>query len=411
MHGGIVRLYRLSIALSVILIMTVNAQDKLTVDEAINLAYENNIELQNQYSSIRSAEIELDESGRLPNPLFTYSREDLEYNSIKNNEWIASGSIPLNFLWDRWSNLDSKETALDAQKVLLDQRKLDIASDVRVNYFALSSYSELYSNLDGTLLRLTEFAESARHRFDEGDISEYELQRILIELYKIKVTASGIGLQIKGYENSLKLLIGVNVNNTLITGSPSSVKDVEFTEEYLVKSALVNRNDLKSFQLLIESEKLFLSHNKLKIIPNINLTAGYKEQLDKLTGTVFQIDFELPLFNRNQKEIQHSENSLSLMERELLFLQEKITAEVSEAYIRLTVNKILKEGQDGINLDNIFITALYSYEQGEITLVELLDGINAFVDGSRMANDVEINYMRSFYELEKAVGISIKNFE
>jgi len=406
-----VRLFRLLIALSVVTIITINAQNKLTVDEAIILAYENNIELQNQYARIRNAEIELDESGRIPNPLFSYSRADLNFKSLNYNEWVASGSIPINFLWDRWSNLDSKEKTLDAQKVLLNQKKLNIALDVRDNYFTLYSYSDLSTRLNKTLSRLTELAESAKHRLAEGDISEYELQRILLELNKLKVTAAEIGLQRIKHENSLKLLIGVSSNDIMLSGMKMKVNDINYTKEELIKAALENRNDLKSFQLLIESENMFLSHNKLKIIPNINLTAGYKEQLDNFKGTVIQVDFEIPLFNRNQKIIQQSENSLSLLEKELMFLKEKINTEVSEAYTRLTVNKNLSEGQNDIELENIFNTAVYSYEQGEITLVELIDGINAFVDGSRIANEVEINYMRSFYELEKAVGISINNFE
>ena len=56
-------------------------------------------------------------------------------------------------------------------------------------------------------------------------------------------------------------------------------------------------------------------------------------------------------------------------------------------------------------------TAIYAYTQGETSIVEFMDAINAFIDGSILDKEVELNLNRSFYELEKVVGRSIKDFE
>lgn len=404
------RQIRLLILLSVISLITIKAQNILTLDEAINMAYQKNIELQNQSANVRYAEINLDGSSRLPNPLFSYSREDLKSNSLNYNEWIMSGSIPLNFLWNRWSNIESKEKSIEAQEILFNHLKWVTAAQVRANYFTLHNYSDLSKKLNNTLIRITELSESAKHRLDEGDISEYELQRILIELHKLKSTTSKIELQKSKHEISLKLLIGLDVDEDILTELSMLDKDIKYDKEELIDIAFNSRNDLKSFQLIIESENLFLAHNKLKIIPNINILAGYKKQADDFNGTVFQLDFEIPLFNRNQTSIQQSEIGISLLEKELLFLKEKIKAEVSETFTSYLVNRSLLEGRKDIQLENIFSTAAYSYEQGEISLVELIDGINAFFDGSILANEVITKYRQSFYELEKVVGISLTNF-
>ena len=88
------RLCCLLLALSVILGISVKAQNNINLDEAINLAYQNNFNLQKNSAKIKNAESNLDGSARLPNPIFTYFREDLESNSLKYNEWVASGSGP-----------------------------------------------------------------------------------------------------------------------------------------------------------------------------------------------------------------------------------------------------------------------------------------------------------------------------
>ena len=405
------RLFRLFVMLLFIPCVFIKAQQKISFDEALKSAYQNNIDLQKQSARIQTAESVLGESSRLPNPVFTYTQEDLNSGSTNYKEWIASGSIPLNFLWNRWSNVESKEKSLEAQKLLYEAHKLNVSAQVRESYFAYNKYSELSGRLNNTLNRLTELAESAKHRLNEGDISEYELQRILIEVNKIKATASEIELLKTKFENNLKLLTGYDSSEKIITESVELNTDLDFSEEELVTNALKNRNDLKALKTLIESENLFLSHNQMKIIPDISLSAGYKKQTDDLKGTVFQINFEVPLFNRNQNAIQQSEIEVNLLEKDAAFLNNKIKTEVSETYKSYVLNKSLYNARNDIKMDNIFNTAAYSYEQGEISLVEFIDGINAFIDGSILSSELEINLHKNYSRLEKAVGISLTNFE
>lgn len=405
------RLYRLLIVLSGILVIPVKAQNKITLDEAINMAYQKNIDLQKQFANIKNAEIDLDGSARLPNPLFSYSREDLKSNTLVYSEWAASCSIPINFLWERWSNIDSKEKSIEAQKLFYENLKWSTAYQVSEYYYALHNYSELSQSLDNALQSFTNLAESARYRLSEGDISEYELQRILVELNKLKTTASKIDLQKTKLGNNLKLFIGFDTKTKNFTVFPELKKDFNYTENKLIQTALDKRIDVKAFQLIIESENLYLSYNKLKIIPEINFTAGYKKLIDNFSGSVLQLDFEIPLFNRNQTNIEQSEIQLSILEKELLFLKEKIKTEVIESFYNYNVNKVLHEDINNLQFENIFTTSAFSYEQGEISLVEFIDGINAFVDGIVLANELEINYHNSFLKLEKAVGVSLSDIE
>ena len=273
------------------------------------------------------------------------------------------------------------------------------------------NYSELSQSLNNALLRLTNLAESAQHRLTEGDISEYELQRILIELNKLKATAAKIELHKTKLENNLKLLIGFDTKTKIFTISPSLKKELNYTENELIQIALDKRNDVKAFQLKIESENSYLSHNKLKMIPEINLSAGYKKLIDNFSGSVLQLDFEIPLFNRNQTGIEQSEIQLSIFEKELFFLKEKIKTEVIESLQSYNVNKRLYEDINNLEFENIFTTSSFSYEQGEISLIEFIDGINVFIDGLILTNELDINYYNGFFKLEKAVGVSLTNFE
>ena len=120
------------------------------------------------------------------------------------------------------------------------------------------------------------------------------------------MAASKIELRKTIGNNNLKLLIGFDTNTKILTVEPSLIREFNYSENELIQTALLYRNDVKASQLIIESENLYLSHNKLKKIPEINFTAGYKKQTDGFKGSVLKLDIEIPLFNRNQTVIKQS---------------------------------------------------------------------------------------------------------
>lgn len=390
-------------------IIQLQAQTTISLDEAIHQALVKNIELQKQYSFIKKSESLLNESSRIPNPTFNYSREDLKLNNTKIGEWITSGSLPLNFLWDRWSNIDSKEKALEAQRLLLDNTKRTVIFQVKDAYSKYHFFSQLTIELNNALVKINEISSTSKQRLIEGDISEYELQRILIEVNKLKTDVKEIELQRNSFLTQLKLLIGHDSEKELITIPLQYPQSNLQAETELLKAALSSRKDLKAVELLIESEKAFLSHSKLKIIPNINLTAGYKKQLDDYSGSVFQLNFEIPLFKRNQLEIEQSEEDLNILERQKEYLFKQITTEVHSSFAKYKQYEELITNKNDLPLRNVFTSAVYSYEQGDVSLVEFIDGLNAFKEGIKLNNELEIKFYQSIFELENVAALSSIN--
>ncbi len=399
------RLSRLLIALSVLWIIQLQAQTTISLDEAIRQALGKNIEIQKQNSLLKVSESRLNESSRIPNPIFNYSREDLKLNNAKIGEWITSGSLPLNFLWDRWSNINSKEKSLEAQRLLLENSKRSIIFQVQNAYVEYHFYEQLALDLGNSLIKIGEIASASKQRLLEGDISEYELQRILIEANKLKTEVKEIELKRNNFLNRLKLLIGYDPAKELQTIPIQSLQIITQSKEEMLKTALQNRKDLKAIEQLVESEYAFLSHNKLKIIPNINLTAGYKKQLDNYSGSVFQLNFEIPLFKRNQLEIEQSEADLNILEQQKEYLIKQIGTEVHASFAKFKQYESLITNNNDLQLQNVFTSAAYSYEQGDISLVEFIDGLNAYKDGIILNKDLEIKYYQSIFELENVTAL------
>ncbi|MEW6507156.1 MAG: TolC family protein [Bacteroidota bacterium] len=401
------RLIRLSFTLLLLCIINIIAQNSISINDAVRLAIDNSIELQKQRTVINKAELLLSEAGRIPNPTLNYSREDLKLNNLKAGEWIASGSIPLNFLWERWSNVESKKKSLEAEKLLLENSIQSLSVQVKNEYLNYHFLSQLTEELNSVLEKINMVVETARQKVKQGDIPEYELQRIFLEVNKLNAEIKRIEINKNNSLREFKLLIGFKGKEISTQGA--AITPVPFSEEELIKLAYQNRNDIKAIDLLIEGERAFISHNKLKIIPNISLTAGYKKQIDNYSGSVMQLNFEIPLFKRNQLEIDLSENKLNALVIQRNYLSHQIQEEIRSYLLKYLQYKELNESNKFLQPQELFTTAAYSYEQGEKSLVEFLDGLNAYKDALILSKDLELNYYQSFFELHKAAAIKSEN--
>jgi outer membrane protein TolC len=379
----------------------------MSISDAVRLAIDNSIELQKQRTVINNTELLLSEAGRIPNPTLNYSREDLKLNNLKVGEWIASGSIPLNFLWERWSNVESKEKSLEAEKLLLENSIQSLSVQVKNEYLNYHFLSRLTEELNSVLEKINMVVETARQKVRQGDIPEYELQRIFLEVNKLNAEIKRIEINKNNSFRELKLLIGFKGKEISTQGA--AITPVPFSEEELIKLAYQNRNDIKAIDLLIEGERAFISHNKLKIIPTISFTAGYKKQIDNYSGSVMQLNFEIPLFKRNQLEIDLSENKLNALIIQRNYLLHQIQEEIRSSLSKYLQYKELNENNKFLQPQELFTTAAYSYEQGEKSLVEFLDGLNAYKDALILSKDLELNYYQSFFELQKAAAIKSEN--
>ena len=400
----------LIVVLSIALISLVEAQTRLTIDDAIKLAHQNNLELYKYKSNIKLAEANLSQAERLPNPSISYAKEDLSSKNIEVNEWTLTGSIPINFIWERWSDINSKESFLESQKLLNEYKKTIILNDVRQDYLKYHYYNKLCKKLNELISELDELTKSANHRYDKGDISEYELQRISVELNKVNTLLASAESETIKYENELKTLLGLE-SSTIIQTSEPQIFNCDIDESELIELSIKKRNDLSAIEYLIKNAESDLSFNQTQIIPEINLSAGYKKQSDNLKGSVIELDFELPLFQRNQIEIDKSEIQISLFEKERTILIEKVKNEVSESLSSYRLSESLYNKSQRNNYKNMFRSASLSYQYGELSLVEFIDGINAYIDGLTISNNNKLRYISSYYNLETAVGIPLSNLE
>ncbi|NIR49881.1 TolC family protein [candidate division KSB1 bacterium] len=386
----------------------------LTLPQAVDRALENYPAIAIQQDAVKRAQGLKTTAGIFPNPTLTYYREDLSFNDTDVGEWILSGGLPLHFLWTRWSKVAAAGQQVEAERFFLADVRRQITFEVQ------KAYVETYfaeKNLQAWQKATAVFdraAEAGRARFADGDLSGYDQQRIALEQLRYQKVAAEARVTLNNSRRQLAFLVNPEQDDVLVhTTDDFQTPTPELTEQNLLDSALENRPDLQAASATLRSKRAYLTANKWQALPEVSAVAGYKKQVDDFKGSVFQVNVSIPIFDRNQGQIKTARAELDQQILETGLLERKIAMEVKQAFetVRLYRRQVEQFLQmESESPDEFLETALFAYREGEMSLLELLDGVRAYSESFQTRNDLRRQYLLSIFALENATATRLLDF-
>lgn len=390
-----------------------NAQP-LTLSEAVERAFANYPTIQIQQTFVEQAKGQKKAAGVLPNPAFSYYREDLSQAGENFGEWIIAAGLPLNFLWERWSKTASATAQVEAQELLVQNARRILKFEVQqayIHYLFSNKMSKTWREVNDIFENGVNAAEA---RFADGDISNYELQRIKMERLRYQKSAADAEMERLARKRHLSFLIDPEqAQPDLDEAGELNIVIPEILPENLIHAAGQNRPDVQAAARLLKSHESALSAEKWKQVPEINFSYGYKEQTDSFTGSVIQLNVGIPLFNRNQGKIRETKahRNRQLLEFTLLEKQAESETRLAIEQFRVYRTQYPQFTQtDEATFQQALTAALASYQEGEMSLIELLDAVRAYVETFQIRYDFLARYYISLFELEKVSAMSIIEF-
>jgi cobalt-zinc-cadmium efflux system outer membrane protein len=118
----------------------------------------------------------------------------------------------------------------------------------------------------------------------------------------------------------------------------------------------------------------------------------------------------IPVFNRNQGEIERASLESQQLQTKAKALQSSIAAEVETAYEQYATSRNMLESLEKEMLqqaEDVRKTTEYSYRRGEASLIEFLDAQRAFNDTLQSYSDARADYARSLYLLDSISGKAV----
>ena len=395
-------------------IVKINAQEVLTLENAIKIALENNFEIKLAANNltIDKTNVALGNAGMLPQVTATLVKNNNIQNSTqirqdgtvttldnaKNN--TLNYGVGLNWtIFDgfrMFARLNQLEELQKLGEAALKRTIIDRISEVHAVYFDLVQQQQQLAALDTTIVISNQRLALAQNRFTIGKASKLEVLNAQVDLNTDKVA---LLRQKETYANRK-----VALNQILARDSKEDfrVTDQVTVDDKLILSELLALAEKQNPQLQAEIINKRVSELALKQIkgnryPSLNVTSGYNF-LDNQTSLGFTSQFtargfnyglraSLNIFdgfnqNRNEKiaKIQ-IENSKVAIEQQSLLLNSQVTIAFQTYLINLELIN-LEETNEAIAKQNLSIT-VDKFRIGTITTLEFrtaqLNYINAKV--------------------------------
>jgi cobalt-zinc-cadmium efflux system outer membrane protein len=141
--------------------------------------------------------------------------------------------------------------------------------------------------------------------------------------------------------------------------------------------------------------------------PDPSVTAGYKRQSNGAEGAFLGVGIPLPFFDRNRGAAEAASARLQAAKTQQVLARREIRNEVRRAYAAYTSARRqsqLLEGDLLRDSGDLLRIAQTSYDEGEMSLVELLDAADAYRDARLRSVDLHAELWVRYFRVLRAMG-------
>ncbi|KAF0153530.1 MAG: TolC family protein [Melioribacteraceae bacterium] len=390
---------------------------KLSLNEAVEIGLKNNPEIKSATENISASKGRFWSGISLPLPEVGVSYEYAPVNSSLSNyseKTLAvsqSFEFPSNYFLK--GSKFNKEEEIAVYKLNMTERS--IINQVKTSYYKVLAKQYQVKSAEENLVISEDFFKKAEIRQNVGEGTnlerltakvQYTEAQNNLEVAKNELTTAfaelnySLGYGKQSYEANFNLI------DTLV------FVDHKISIEQIYKSLEETNPQIKIAELNYGIASIEKGLAWSSILPNLNL-AYFKQTRDGnngFYGASFGISVPLWFMFDQRGKIQEAVANQSISESELQLTKNEIALRIKSAFtdhennlkqVKLYVNDILPQAEE------IYRTAIKSYDAGELTYLEYLQAKQTLISSRNNYINVLFNHYQSVFRIEEIVGQNI----
>ncbi|MCF0059650.1 CusA/CzcA family heavy metal efflux RND transporter [Dyadobacter sp. CY356] len=377
---------------------------KLSLQQAIELGSKNN-------QLLSAGELEIKMQSQLTGTAFDIPKTNIggmlgQYNTkaFDQNYEVSQTFSPFQY----GARKEVLNNNLKSSQIRLEQSKKEITYSIRQNWTSLLYLTKLNNSLTKQDSILGQFVKAASLRFQTGETNLLEKTTAITKQQEIQQRIRQNESLVAVGKSKVRLLLNLNtdfnVSDTTFTALPVST---------LFDTTAINQNPV-FLHALQQVEIARANKNLEKALLMPDFTAGYFIQ--SLTGNQdingqninyngvprfqgFKAGIAIPVFSKSYRsKVRAAETNIQLQQKNVDYLQSQLQNQYQQQLTQLyTYQSLIEYYQTSAipNARTISANASKSYQSGEISYVEYLQGIQT-------ALDIDMNYLKAVADFNQA---------
>ncbi len=363
---------------------------KLSIQEAVEIAKKNNLDIQLARLNISIEKNNIKSSKKFQNPEI-----GLFYNLGKAGKGNPQ-QIGLSQLVEIGKRSDRKklaQTNFQLAKNNVEYLEFDLRMDVREAYTNLLAKKTIYASLKKQEHQLNELLNETKIRHKKGIVEQIDvlqaqllLNQILTEVnsadYNVKTALFEFNKVInspEGFYDTKEEKFSSEYKPLLIPKPDSKMPDFDLIDD----KAVENRYDIKIAKQELEAAEKELKIVLKKRIPDVEITGGYSYQNPGQSGEgtfkhgafVGANIVNIPIFNNYSSEIKNAELKVEQNRLNYQSVLNKALNELKKTYEKFLMAQVALKNYNEqllLNSEELIKTSRAAYKKGEIDLTTLV---------------------------------------
>lgn len=404
------------------------AQDTVAVslDQAEQLFVKNNLRLLAAKFNISASRAVVMQAGLWNNPTLAIDQNVYNPETRKYFDVTSTGNtdIQLQQLFVLAGKREKQVELAEANRRMAEQTFYDVlrslSYQLRSDFFRVYYIRQSLAFYDESVAYIQRTVETTERLREKQAILLVEVMRLKSLLFTLQKERLGLQNELDERLLDLRILLSdsTNANKTFLplidVGKLDSLTPGNISLPEAIASALENRPDYKLVQESVRAEEANLSLQKALAVPDLAVGGHWSRAGDYIPNYFgLTVSMDLPIFNRNQGNIEASEYTLEANKRLQESTRRTIEKEVTSAYRKaIEVENLYRAFNKRFPEEyrQLVVSMTANYEKRNIGIIEFTDFFESYRNSIVQFHQLEYDRVEAFAGLNYAAGTLLIKF-